>query len=248
MIPFHFLRHFYQFFLDTGQFYANIVGRDADYCSNFIVADAFEPKQDKASVDKVEARNAVVEDADLLSLRIVGLVGVDVHCQRNGLGTTALLLVLIDGCVERHAVNPRLCAATAFVLVEAVPKPDKDFLEQVVDFVLVGRKHIAHRVDGSLVLPYQKFKLMFFVVVHDSFNLFVFVATFIMLDNKGSGFITGNLYFFALFLFLHQFGCFLYGFKIGFFHWRKGVVLVFAVFGSRLFHCLSVADFSCTFK
>ena len=25
---------------------------------------------------------------------------------------------------------------------------------------------------------------MFFVVVHDSFNLFVFVATFIMLDNK----------------------------------------------------------------
>ena len=91
------------------------------------------------------------------------------------------LLVLIDGRVERDAIDPSLRGTTSLVIVVAIPKPNKDFLKQVVDFGLVAREHVAHRVDGPLVLPHQKFKLMFLVVVHNAF----FVATFIMLDNKG---------------------------------------------------------------
>ena len=101
----------------------------------------------------------------------LGLKGVDIHCQRYRLDTTAFLLVLIDGRIQRHSVNPSACIAAALVGVETVPKPNQDFLKQVVDFGLVVREHVAHRVDGPLVLPHQKFKLMFFVAVHNAFSL-----------------------------------------------------------------------------
>jgi hypothetical protein len=117
----------------------------------------------------------------LLRPWVVGLVRVDVHGQRYSIDAASFLLVLVDGRVERDAVNPCPCGASALVVVEAVPKPDEDLLKQVIDFGLVAREHVAHRVDGPLVLPHQDFKLMFLVVVHNAF----FVATFIMLDNEG---------------------------------------------------------------
>ena len=103
----------------------------------------------------------------------------------------AVLIVLVDGRVERDAIDPSLRGASALVVVKAVPKPDEDFLKQVVDFGLVAREHVAHRVDGPLVLPHQKFKLMFLVVVHNA----SFVATFIMLDNKGRELLQASRFF-----------------------------------------------------
>ena len=84
-----------------------------------------------------------------------------------------------------------LRGAASLVVAKAVPKPDQDFLKQVVDFGLVVREHVAHRVDSPFVLPHQKFKLMFFVVVHNAF----FVATFIMLDNKGRELLQASRFF-----------------------------------------------------
>jgi len=78
---------------------------------------------------------------------------------------------LVNGRVERDAINPGLRGAASLVVVEAVPKPNQNFLKEVVDFGLVVREHVANRVDGPLVLPHQKFKLMFFVVVHNAFSL-----------------------------------------------------------------------------
>ena len=66
----------------------------------------------------------------------------------------AALLLAVDGDtgVQGHLVNPCLQVALALKRGTTLPQLDERFLEEVIDLLLVLGKHIAHGVDGALVL------------------------------------------------------------------------------------------------
>ena len=102
-----------------------------------------------------------MEQVHLLGVGIAVLEEVDVHGE--GYRRRPFLLpVLRDTSVEGHAVNPRLDVAAVLEPVESPPEVDKGFLEQVIHLVGIFGEHVAHGVDGALVVRDGLRKLFFF--------------------------------------------------------------------------------------
>ena len=87
----------------------------------------------------------------LTGILVVVLKQVDVHRQRLG-ARAALLALLRDAGVQRHAVDPRFHIAAVLESLKAPPQVDDRLLKEVVHLVGIFREHVAHSVDGALVL------------------------------------------------------------------------------------------------
>ena len=96
---------------------------------------------------------------------------VDVHAKRYPLSAqTFLFLVSVETAVERDTVNPGPDIGFRAERIVSLPEPDQYLLEEVVNLIRVLREHVAHRVDGALMLPDQLGECLF-LVFHFQSNL-----------------------------------------------------------------------------
>ena len=135
---------------------------------NLFIAHVLKPQQHDGSVKGLQTLDACVQHVGLLVVGIVLVKQVDALHQRLGL---ADLLLAVDGDtgVQGHLVDPCLQVALAAEGLKPLPQFDKSLLEEVIDLLLVLREHVAHCVDGALVLTDDARKFSF-VKLHDLNN------------------------------------------------------------------------------
>ena len=157
-------------FLDSDKFDGHILRADSDNRTDLVIAERFKPQQDDTPVHETELADPVVELADLLRIRIGILVRVDIDTQRHPLSGTFLFSVGIKAGIQRNTVDPRLGAAVPLERGKTFPEFDQNILEQVIDLIIVLRKHVADRVDGCFVFMDESCEFQF-LCVHRCFRI-----------------------------------------------------------------------------
>ena len=148
----------------------NILHRYAHDGPNLLVAQTFKPKKNDAAVHQAQPIDAGIQALGLQRPVVRILKGVDVHAEGHPFAAPPSFLVGVEAAVERNPVNPGPDIGLRAERIVALPEPDQNLLEEVVDLVRVLREHVAHRVDGALVLPDQLGEYLF-LVIHFQSNL-----------------------------------------------------------------------------
>ena len=148
----------------------NVLHRDAHDGADLLIAQAFEPKEDNAAVHQAQPIDAGIQALGLQRPVVRILKGVNVHAEGHPFAAPPSFLVGVEAAVERNPVNPRPDIGLRAERIVTLPEPDQYLLEEVVDLVRVLREHVAHRVDGALVLPDQLGEYLF-LVIHFQSNL-----------------------------------------------------------------------------
>ena len=73
-------------------------------------------------------------------------------------------LIFVSLVIHSHAVNP--CAQFALMAerFKTFPKVYKRLLKEVAHLVFIVREHVAHRVNGALMLPDHPREFLFFYI------------------------------------------------------------------------------------
>ena len=160
----------FEFFLDSMELEGNILHRNTHDGADFLVAQAFEPKENDGAVHQAQLIDTGIQALRLQRPVIRILKGVDVHAQGDTLSAPAPFLVGIEAAVERNPVNPGPDIGLRAERIVALPEPDQNLLEEVINLIRVLREHVAHRVDSALMLPDHLGEYLF-LVIHFQSNL-----------------------------------------------------------------------------
>ena len=111
-------------FTDSKQTDADVLGSDADYLTDFLIAEVLEPEQDNRAVEGLQLGDALVEHVHLLSVFVAIFKEVDVHSQSDfGLASLLFPVNRYTG-VQGDAINPRLDVTAMLEALETFPKID----------------------------------------------------------------------------------------------------------------------------
>ena len=146
----------------------DILHRDAHDCPDFLIAQAFEPKEDDAAIHQPQPIDTGIQTLGLKSPVVRIFKRVDVYAQRDTFTAPTPFLIGIEAAVESNPVNPGPDIGFCAERIVTLPEPDQNLLEEVVNLVRVLRKHVAYRVDSALMLPDQLGEYLFFILHHSS--------------------------------------------------------------------------------
>ena len=175
-------------FLDADQLERDVLDRNTQDSANLVIAQAFEPQQDDASVDQSQRIDPLIKLLYLQILFKADAIRVKTGTEVQTLATFLLPVAEVDAIVQADAVNPRPDIASPLEAVKALPQADEYFLVQVVHLVRIFREHVADGINSPLMFLDYVRELLFFRIHSDS--------SFYLLDHKRLQKLDANPHFF----------------------------------------------------
>ena len=113
-------------FTDSKQTDADVLGSDADYLTDFLIAEVLEPEQDYRTVEGLQLGDALVEHVHLARIFVAVFKEVDIHGQPDfGLASLLFPVNRYTG-VQGDAINPRLDVTAMLEDARSSQNPSKD--------------------------------------------------------------------------------------------------------------------------